>query len=65
LKQLFVATLQLLKDFMDEYSDSIISKIDAIKFEKALMTLCLFCIGGQRREFVVNITLDVSYCFIF
>ena len=49
---------------MDYYEDSIFEIKDAIKFEEALITLCLFCIGGQRREFVVNITLQVSL-FIF
>ena len=38
-------------------------KSDAINFEEALITLCLFCIGGQRREFIVNITLQVSFYF--
>jgi hypothetical protein len=45
---------------MEEYNGIDFDKSDAIKFEEALLTLCLFCIGGQRREFIINITLDVS-----
>jgi len=41
--------------------DEDFTKSDALLFEKALLTLCLFCIGGQRREFVVNMTLQVIY----
>jgi hypothetical protein len=62
LQQLFVSTLQLLKDSMEENVDCF-TKSDAIAFEEALITLCLFCIGGQRREFIVNITLQVNYLF--
>ncbi len=60
MQKLFVSTLQLLKDLMEDYDDFKFEKEDAITFEKALMTLCLFCIGGQRREFIVNMTLTVN-----
>jgi hypothetical protein len=62
LQQLFVETLQLLKNSMEENNDHF-TKSDAITFEEALITLCLFCIGGQRREFIVNITLQVNFYF--
>jgi hypothetical protein len=48
-----------------EENDDHFEKSDAIAFEEALITLCLFCIGGQRREFIVNITLQVSFYFFF
>jgi hypothetical protein len=46
-----------------EENDDHFTKSDAITFEEALITLCLFCIGGQRREFIVNITLQVNFYF--
>jgi hypothetical protein len=34
-------------------------KQDAATFQDALMVLCQFCIGGQRREFIVAFDLQV------
>ena len=66
MQKLFANSLKTLKDLMEKfddenYSEGDFSKKDAILFEQALITLCLFTIGGQRREIVVNITLNVGY----
>ena len=45
---------------MKNFDENNFTKNNAIIFEETLLTLCLFCIGAQRREFVVNITLSVS-----
>ena len=55
LKKLLLESLQLIKKLMSENSNS---KNNAIKFEEVLITLCMFSIGGQRREFIVNMSLD-------
>jgi hypothetical protein len=60
LTQLFAKTLDLIHGMMQNFDEDF-TKSDALLFEKALLTLCLFCIGGQRREFVVNMTLQVIY----
>ena len=46
---------------MKNFDEEDFTKNNAILFEETLLTLCLFCIGAQRREFVVNMTLSVSY----
>jgi hypothetical protein len=57
--ELFAKTLNQIHQFMENFDEDEFDKIDAILFEKCLMTLCHFCIGGQRREFIVNFTLEV------
>jgi hypothetical protein len=54
--------LQLLQDLIEENKENLndSNKSNAVKFEEALITLCLFSIGGQRREFIVNMTLKVN-----
>jgi hypothetical protein len=47
--ELFAKTLNQIHQFMENFDEDEFDKIDAILFEKCLMTLCYFCIGGQRR----------------
>jgi hypothetical protein len=35
------------------------------KFERALMSLFLYIIGGQRREIVVGMSIEVRYIVTF
>ncbi len=60
MSQLFAKSLNTIHEMMRDFVEDDFTKTDAISFEEALLTLCLFCIGAQRREFVVNMTLSVS-----
>jgi len=60
MKTLFENLLKKLKDIINTYQNTEVFYDDAIIFEMALITLCLFCIGGQRREYIVGMHLKVS-----
>ena len=60
--ELFAKTLNQIHQFMENLDDDL-DKNDAIHFERCLITLCHFCIGGQRKEFIVNFTLEVCYIY--
>jgi hypothetical protein len=44
----------------NRYDNDESEKEDWLLFQKCLIVLCLFSIGGQRREIVVNMTTSVS-----
>jgi hypothetical protein len=60
LKQFFAFCLQDILDSIERHGFEVFEKDDAILFEKALMSLCQFAIGGQRREVIIAMDLDVS-----
>ena len=57
---MFAKSLNTIHEMMKNFDENNFTKNNAIIFEETLLTLCLFCIGAQRREFVVNMTLSVS-----
>ena len=59
--ELFAKSLDKIHFLMENFDEEDFSTATAILFEKCLVTLCYFCIGGQRREFVVNFTLEVNF----
>jgi hypothetical protein len=59
LKELFSTLLKTIKELMETYGQLKFEFDDAKSFELALLTLCLFCIGGQRREYIVGMYLKV------
>ena len=56
---MFVTCLETIKTLIEDCQEFYL-KEEAIQFQKAIMTLFLFCVGGQRREFVVGISLKVN-----
>ena len=60
MKELFAKSLNIIHQFIENFDEFDFFRKDAIEFESALITLCFFCIGGQKREFIANFTLNVS-----
>ena len=59
-QQLYEKTMSLLYGFIihDIYDTE-----SAFHFMNALITLCCFVIGAQRRQVINSFTIDVSYIF--
>lgn len=56
MQHLFLESLKEIKILIDDEKYDLYS---AKKLQKVLMTMCLYCIGGQRRQFVGEISLLV------
>jgi len=65
LQQLFENMLQNIKNVIEIYGDlEVDEKNDILSYECSLITLLLFCIGGQRREYIVGIHLKVMNIYL-
>jgi hypothetical protein len=60
LKSLFVKLLKMAERIKNRYDNNESESGDWVLFQKSLIVLCLFSIGGQRREIIVNMTTLVS-----
>lgn len=58
MKTLFAKTVHLLVELIEEYAatDTLLPE-RAELFQSALITLCSISIGGQRKQFVLNISI--------
>jgi hypothetical protein len=63
LQSLFVFCLQKIEELIT-CNGKKFTKSQAIIFQDTLMVLCQFCIGGQRREFIVAFDMNVSISFV-